>query len=123
METASKPCLACGKPVKGRTDKKFCDDYCRNQYNNQLKQEAASPLVKKINAILKNNHRLLQGMVPAGDDLGKCPRQKLVDGGFNFQYITHQYTNKKGNVYCFVYDYGYLPIEGDWVLVVKRAEK
>ena len=23
-------CLYCGKPVKGRIDKKFCDDWCRN---------------------------------------------------------------------------------------------
>ena len=33
----SKVCLACGKPLKGRIDKKFCDDYCRNNYNNQQK--------------------------------------------------------------------------------------
>ncbi|TAD82828.1 MAG: DUF2116 family Zn-ribbon domain-containing protein [Bacteroidetes bacterium] len=123
MEIASKPCLACGKPVKGRTDKKFCDDYCRNQYNNQLKQEAASPLVKKINHLLKNNRQLLAGVIPPGEELGKCARQKLLDQGFSFQYFTHQYTNKKGNVYLFCYEYGYLPIEGDWLLVVKRQEK
>jgi hypothetical protein len=28
--TEAKKCLACGKQLKGRIDKKFCDDYCRN---------------------------------------------------------------------------------------------
>lgn len=36
-ETAT--CLNCDKTLKGRTDKKFCDDYCRNSYNNQLKPQ------------------------------------------------------------------------------------
>ncbi len=30
-------CQQCGKPVKGRIDKRFCDDFCRNAYNNNLK--------------------------------------------------------------------------------------
>ena len=30
----NKKCLSCGKLLKGRVDKKFCDDYCRNNYNN-----------------------------------------------------------------------------------------
>jgi predicted nucleic acid-binding Zn ribbon protein len=41
-------CLTCNKPLKGRTDKKFCDDYCRNNYNNQLKSNTIN-LVRNIN--------------------------------------------------------------------------
>jgi hypothetical protein len=55
--------------------------------------------------------------------MGKCPKKKLADAGFNFQYYTHQYTNKKGNIYFFVYEYGYLPLEGEWILVVRRKEQ
>ena len=29
-------CLECKDPVKGRIDKKFCSDYCRNAYNNSV---------------------------------------------------------------------------------------
>jgi hypothetical protein len=122
METTQKQCLSCGKTLKGRIDKKFCDDYCRTQYNNLLKAED-TVVIKKINAVLRQNRRILERQIAPGEELGKCPRQKLADAGFNFQYITHQYTNKKGNVYSFCYEYGYLPIEGDWVLVVKRAER
>lgn len=122
METTQKQCLTCGKTLKGRVDKKFCDDYCRTQYNNQLKAED-TVVIKKINTVLKQNRRILERQIAPGEEMGKCPRQKLADAGFNFQHLTHQYTNKKGNVYSFCYEYGYLPIEGDWVLVVKRAER
>jgi len=121
MEHTQKQCLSCGKPLKGRIDKKFCDDYCRTQYNNQLKAED-SAVIKKINAILRQNRRLLERIIAPGEEMGKCPKQKLLDGGYNFQYMTHQYTNKKGNVYSFCYEYGFLPLEGDWMLVVKRQQ-
>jgi hypothetical protein len=47
-EITTAKCLACDKPLKGRTDKKFCDDYCRNNYNNQLKA-AKNNVVRNIN--------------------------------------------------------------------------
>jgi hypothetical protein len=122
MESTQKQCLSCGKTLKGRIDKKFCDDYCRTQYNNQIKQEDTA-VIKKVNAVLRSNRRILERQIPAGEEMGKCPRQKLVDAGYNFQYLTHQYINKKGNVYFFCYEYGFLLLEGDWVLVVKRVEK
>ncbi len=122
MEATQKQCLSCGKTLKGRIDKKFCDDYCRTQYNNQLKAEDTA-VIKKINAVLRSNRRILERQIAPGEEMGKCPRQKLADAGYNFQYLTHQYTNKKGNVYFFCYEYGYLLLEGDWVLVVKRVEK
>ena len=28
----NKICHYCGAELKGRSDKKFCDDYCRNNY-------------------------------------------------------------------------------------------
>ena len=31
MET----CLECGEKIIGRSDKKFCNDACRNSYNNK----------------------------------------------------------------------------------------
>lgn len=122
MEQLHKPCLSCGKALKGRIDKKFCDDYCRTQYNNQLKAED-DLVVKKINSILRHNRKILERLLPPGEEMGKCPRQKMADAGFNFQYLTHRYTNKKGNVYLFCYEYGYLPLEGDWMLLVKRVDK
>jgi hypothetical protein len=119
--TTPKNCLACNKPVKGRADKKFCDDYCRNAYNNQLKT-SSDKLVININNALKKNRRILDALLPAQEEMAKTTKEKLLAKGFQFKYITHTYTNKKGNTYFFCYDYGYLPLENDWYLVVKRKE-
>ena len=34
---SEKVCTLCSKTLKGRSDKKFCDDYCRSAYNNERK--------------------------------------------------------------------------------------
>ena len=115
-------CLACNKPVKGRTDKKFCDDYCRNNYNNQLKSDTTN-LVRNINNALGKNRRILESLLPGGEETFKTTKEKLLHKGFQFKFITHSYTNKKGDVYFFCYDYGYLPIGNDWYLLVRRKEE
>jgi hypothetical protein len=114
-------CLNCDKPVKGRTDKKFCDDFCRNNYNNQLKSNTIN-LVRNINNALGKNRRILENLFIAGEEMAKTTRDKLLQKGFQFKYITHTYTNKKGNMYFFCYDLGYLPLENDWYLLVKRKQ-
>jgi len=115
-------CLTCNKPVKGRTDKKFCDDYCRNNYNNQLKSTTTN-LVRNINNALGKNRRILENLLGTGEEIAKTTRNKLLQKGFQFQYITHTYTNKKGNTYFFCYDIGYLPLESDWYLLVKQKQE
>ncbi len=117
---AEKKCLACDKKLIGRADKKFCNDYCRNSYNNQLKS-ANSTLVRNINNALLKNRRILETVVGT-EEMTKLPKGKLLQEGFSFKYFTHTYTNKKGNVYFFCYEYGYLPLESDWYLVVRRKE-
>ena len=115
-------CLSCTKPLKGRTDKKFCDDYCRNNYNNQLKAGSTN-LVRNINNALSKNRRILENSFSNGEEMVKTTKDKLLQKGFQFKYITHSYTNKKGNTYYFCYDLGYLPLENDWYLLVKRRDE
>lgn len=111
--------MECGKPLRGRLDKKFCNDYCRNTHNNRQNSDQNS-YVRSINSILRRNRRVLRGSLPQGEELFKCQRQKLSEAGFDFRYHTHQYTNRKGSVYTFCYEYGFLPLENDWLLLVRR---
>ena len=120
-ETQTRLCLVCNKPVKGRTDKKFCDDYCRNNYNNQLKAESNN-LVRNINHALAKNRRILEAIIGPGDEMARTTKDKLLQNGFRFKYFTHRYTNKKGSTYYFCYDHGYLPLDNDSFLVVKGKE-
>lgn len=121
-ETEIRNCLSCGKTVRGRIDKKFCDDYCRNAYNNAQKAPAYN-LVRNINNQLAKNRRLLEEAIPTGEEIGKTTKERMLSKGFSFKYLTHTYTNKKGNVYIFCYDYGYLPLESEWMLVVHSKEE
>lgn len=118
-----KTCLACNKEIKGRTDKKFCDDYCRNVYNNNLKGETNN-LIRNINNALRKNRRIMEDLLTVStENMTKAPKEKLNGLGFSFKYFTHQYENKNKQVYKFCYEYGYLQLEGDWFLIVKRDEK
>ena len=120
-ETSPRLCLDCKKPFRGRTDKKFCNDYCRNNYNNLLKSDTNN-LVRNINNVLGKNRRILEGFFKGSEEIAKTTQDKLLEKGFLFKYITHTYTNKKGNIYYFCYDMGYLPLENDWYLLVRRKE-
>jgi predicted nucleic acid-binding Zn ribbon protein len=121
MPEQAKKCLLCSKPLRGRSDKKFCSDYCRNNYNNQLKTHANNH-VRNINSALSKNRRVLEELLPAAEEIGKATKEKLLNHGFSFKYITHTFTNKKGATYFYCYDYGYLPLDNDWFLIVKRKE-
>jgi hypothetical protein len=117
--TATKTCLACNTLLRGRLDKKFCNDYCRNNYNNKNKATTATE-VRTINAHLLKNRQILQSYLPPHISMVKQPSEQLLGQGFLFKYHTHTYTNKKGQVYFFCYEYGYLPLENNWVLIVQH---
>ncbi len=113
-------CLDCGNSIKGRADKKFCDDSCRNNHNNRLKVEE-NFVLRRINSILRKNRSILAKLTPKGKT--KVSRKKLINAGFNFDYHTFSYVTQNGNVYVFCYEYGYLLLSEDSYLLVKREEK
>ncbi len=113
-------CLDGGKAVRGRTDKKFCDDNCRNNYNNHLKSENGL-VFKKINSILKKNYNLLAKFNPKGKV--KVSKKKMVSERFTFEYHTHTHQTQNGNKYIFCYEFGYLALSNEEFLLVKREEK
>ena len=112
-----KQCLECGDEFIGRSDKKFCSDYCRNAYNNKVDSEAKN-LIRNTNNRLKKNYKVLNKLNPTGKT--KIPKSKLIDEGFYFQYFTSIYTTKTGNTYYYVYNEGYLPLEKDFYLLVRK---
>ena len=112
-------CLNCENPIKGRADKKFCSDQCRNDYNNQLNSDSNNH-VRNVNNILRKNRRVLAELNPY--EKSKVHRDKLTEKGFNFHYHTNIYTTKSGNVYYFCYEQGYLPLENDFYALVLRKE-
>lgn len=50
-------------------------------------------------------------------------KSKLNSVGFNFDYHTHTYIIQAGKTYHFCYEYGFLLLNDDELLLVKRDEK
>lgn len=113
-----KTCLECGEKINGRADKKFCSDLCRNAYNNKLNSDSNN-YVRNINNILRKNRRILEDLLGI-EEVMKVSKQKLIDKSFNFQYFTNIHYTKTNKAYTFCYEYGYLPLENNLVLLVKR---
>ena len=121
MATEIKICNECGEAIKGRADKKFCDDQCRSAYNNKANSDSTAEM-RNVNNILRKNRRV---MFELSNEEGKTrvTKTKLHEAGFNFKYHTHTYTTKASTVYKLCYDYGYLPIENDYYMVVKWGKE
>ena len=119
IKTEQRLCQCCDKPVRGRSDKKFCDDYCRNNFNNKLRS-SENNLIRNINHVLMKNRRILANYLSGASGAKKMKRELLSSEGFLFGYHTHQRQSRKGNLYRFCYEYGYLE-RGDGVVIVKRV--
>jgi predicted nucleic acid-binding Zn ribbon protein len=118
--TEKRECLDCGEIIKGRADKKFCSDLCRNNYNNKLNQDNTNH-VRNVNNILRRNRRIIEELAPEGKNT--VPKSKLLEKGFDFTYFTNIHHTKNDTVYHYCYEYGYMPIKGDFYLLVKKTEK
>lgn len=81
-----------------------------------------SPAIRNINNVLMKTRKIL-GSILGEEKTAKANKEKLLSQGFNFKYITHTYTNQKGDTYCFCYEMGYLPLENDWYLIVRRKDE
>lgn len=119
QQTEIRNCLVCNKTIRGRVDKKFCNDYCRNGFNNQLKS-GTNNLVRNTNNFLGKNRRILESVLPEGETMIKIKKEKLLQEGFFFKYTTQIHKNKKGSIYYYCYDYGYLPLDSEWYLIIKN---
>lgn len=101
-------CLSCGKKLSGRLDKKFCDSYCRNTYNNSTKREDEL-YIKNVNQAIRRNRRILKSLCP----IGKATVRKEVLDALNFQYkyFSMIYRSKQNQEYYVCYDYAFSPIK------------
>lgn len=113
-----KKCEECGTDLMGRIDKKFCSDGCRNAFHNKV-NPASKNLIRNINNRLRKNYKVLDSFT-LKDGKTRTTKTRLLDKNFDFDFITNLYTTKKGTTYYFVYDLGYLPLDNDYYMIVKR---
>ena len=109
-------CVFCGRELIGRSDKKFCDDTCRN--NHKYRQNKRNDeVINRINKSLLHNRTVLKSMLNSGKKIVK--KQNLVDNDFDFDVITGVYKTHKKHEYKMLYDYAYRCINDTDVMIVK----
>ena len=113
----NKTCLECSDKIMGREDKKFCSDGCRNSYNNKINKDSTN-FMRNVNNKLRKNYRILSALNIDGKS--KTTRTKLLSKGFDFEFFTNILNTKTGNTYYFLYDQGYLALENDYFMLVKK---
>lgn len=80
-------------------------------------------MVKQVNRVLWQNRAVMNRLIPEVKGKTTVSRSKMIQEGFDFTYHTHTYTTRNGHTYIFCYEFGYLPLENEIVMLVKREEK
>lgn len=96
-----KTCIQCGQNLFGRRDKKFCNDFCRNTYNNQLNKENVE-IIRITNNKLKKNHKILKSLLETNKETFTSTELELL--GFDLNLVT-SFEFNEGIIYRKVYDY------------------
>lgn len=102
-------CFNCGEPLIGRIDKKFCDEYCKSAFHYQENKKNENDFFKKVDLQIKMNRRLLKAFNRSGKSTVR--RSTLIKKGFSPDFFTHYWKNKEGDVYLFVYEFGFLRVK------------
>lgn len=105
-------CLDCGAKLRGRSDKKFCSDHCRNNYNNNLNRDINS-LVRNVHALLKKNRKILAGLYDS--DKTRIHMDALRATGYKMDFFTHLVESETGDIYKYCYEYGYKESDKDYI--------
>lgn len=107
-----KKCLDCGITIRGRTDKKFCSDQCRNSYNNRLNRDSNN-YVRNVHGVLRKNRRILGDLYDEGRL--RIHKDALFAMGYNFSFFTHMVETTDGHEYHYCFEYGYRDDGNDFV--------
>ncbi len=116
-----KECQQCGKPLHGRTDKKFCDSACKNAFNFAQRRDTRNE-VREIDGYLHRNREIL-AMLMGESKKEMFDRAVITRAKFRWEYMTGIYKNKEGKWYHLVYDYAWMEFSTQQVLVIRKVVK
>jgi hypothetical protein len=92
--------------LEGRSDKKFCDPYCKSAYQYQKTKEDTISRYQIVQNQLRLNRRILKFYNKAGKSVIR--KEELIKEGFNPRFFTNYWKNRKGDIYWFIYEFGFL---------------
>ena len=112
-------CILCSKPIVGRTDKKYCSLSCKNTFNYDQRSHTKTA-TQAIDSILHKNREILDVIMGPKRKKMQISKTELTQMGFQSDYLTGFYTNSRGKLYRYVYDFAWMEFTGEKVMVVKK---
>jgi predicted nucleic acid-binding Zn ribbon protein len=97
-------CIECGGKLKGRMGQKFCSESCKSSFHYKNNKEKVGSTYIRIDTVLKQNRRILKKYFVSGQS--QIKKEVLLKEGFDFNYFTHSWKAKNGDIYFFCYDFG-----------------
>lgn len=97
-------CIECGATLSGRSDKKFCSDYCRATWHNRLYRKSVSEQ-SPVTRILRQNYAVLTRLLGSGRH--RADRHHLEQWQFNPAYCTASRRDPLGRRIYSCYSYTY----------------
>jgi predicted nucleic acid-binding Zn ribbon protein len=129
-ETLERTCGYCGKILHGRTDQRFCNDTCRNNFNRKKRAEeriAMHENMPEIFRIIKKNYEILKSLTK-GEPLEwkHTTYAKVVElkqKGFDPQFCTSIRIERDG-IWKFCFERGWLMNEaGAYYTIIDSMEQ
>jgi predicted nucleic acid-binding Zn ribbon protein len=117
-------CEDCGKEIKGRSDNRFCDDTCRNNFNRKKRQAEQFPITDdalEIIRTIKRNYQLLKNKNLAQDESTFQLVENQLTKGFNPNYFT-SILEVDGELYYFCFESGFRIADGI-IYIIERPEQ
>jgi hypothetical protein len=75
--------------------------------------------MRQVNHLLQKNRRILAALFIGASRNKTIAQHQLADQGYQFRYCTHETKTQEGAA-KFCYEYGYLPLEGDVLLILHQ---
>ncbi|NSW94734.1 MAG: hypothetical protein HPY62_08520 [Bacteroidales bacterium] len=119
FSAVEKKCLDCGGSIRGRTDKKFCSDQCRNNYYNRLNRDSNN-YVRNVHGLLRKNRRILADLYNEGKR--KVHRDALFALGYNFNFFTHVIETSSGQKFNYCFEYGFTDLGDDFLELRQNSQ-
>ncbi len=121
MSSKKRFCRMCKAPFSGRADKIFCSVDCKNDYHVRLRR-ATAYAVRETDKILHRNRSILLEILGKNKTQKKVDRLVLEKKKFRFNYFTGSYTNSKGKLYHYVYDFAWMTFTDQEILIIRKQQ-
>lgn len=112
-----KNCMLCGKHLLGRTDKKYCGNYCRNTYNNKVNRQSKLAMQTAQN-ILSRNRRILREVI-GESKITQIHTSVLLSKGYHFDYLTCVRKSSRGEEHKYCYEFNIREITPEMIEIIR----